>query len=545
MQYLHNIVHNNFIGMSTEQKDPIYDYIVIGSGFGGSVSALRLAEKGYTVLVIEKGKWFNQSKDFPTTTWDLKKWFWLPGIGFRGLFKMTFFRHIVALSGVGVGGGSLVYANTLPVPDSPFFKTGSWSNLENWEEKLNPFYAVARKMLGVQVHPYTSQSDKVMLNLAKQLNVEDHVKPTEVGVYFGSPGKTVSDPYFNGEGPDRTGCILCGACMLGCRYNAKNTLDKNYLYLAQKRGTVILAEHEVTDVAPLDNDGTSGYVVTLKHTFSWWRKPKKLTTKGLIFSGGVIGTVPLLLKLKTSGLPLLSDKVGAGIRTNSESLVGITSFDKRAEFSDGIAIGSILKIDTHRSVEPVKYPRGSGFWRLFMAPMVYGDSFIKRIFHMAWDLCSRPVKNLKVFFIDDWSRRTLIMLYMESIDATLKLRRSRTGWISSVSDEGKPPTAFNTKAREVAHKIETIINGKAMVMNTETLFGIPTTAHILGGACMGEDSSSGVIDKYNRVFHYKNMLVCDGSAISSNPGVNPSLTITALTEHAMYHIPEKSSLSGH
>ncbi len=525
--------------MSADQKDNTYDYIIIGSGFGGSVSALRLAEKGYRVLVVEKGKWFKDKKDFPTTTWNLKKWFWLPGLGFRGLFKMTFFRHIVALSGVGVGGGSLVYANTLPIPDSPFFKTGSWSSLANWEELLKPYYSIAHKMLGVQVHPYSSQSDKVMHNLAKNLDVLDHLKPTEVGVYFGSPGKTVSDPYFNGEGPDRTGCILCGACMLGCRYNAKNTLDKNYLFLAQKHGAKILAEHEVVDISPRDSHGEGGYIVTLKPSFYWWRRSKKINAKGIVFSGGVVGTVPLLLKLKNSGLPFLSDKVGAGIRTNSESLVGITSFDRRAEFSDGIAIGSILKIDTHRSVEPVKYPRGSGFWRLFMAPMVYGDSFVKRLFHMLWDFCSRPIKNLKVFFIDDWSRRTLIMLYMESIDATLKLKRSRNGWISSVSDEGKPPTAFNAKAREVAHEIETIINGKAMVMSTETLFGIPTTAHILGGACMGEDASAGVIDKYNRVFNYKNMLVCDGSAISSNPGVNPSLTITAIAEHAMYHIPEK------
>ena len=515
-----------------------YDFVIIGSGFGGAVSALRLSEKGYNVLVIEKGKWFRNPDDFPKTTWNLPKFFWLPALGFKGIFKMTFFRHVVALSGVGVGGGSLVYANTLPIPKSPFFNSGHWKGLDNWEQVLQPYYTLAKKMLGAERHPYMSRSDKVMQQLSTE-SPGSAFEKTDVAVYFGKTGITVPDPYFDGNGPNRTGCNLCGGCMTGCRYNAKNTLDKNYLYLAQSNGAEIIAEKTVINVIPIGDHGENGYEITYKSTFGWIGKQTRVKAKGIIFAGGVTGTIPLLLKLKNISLPKLSSCIGQGIRTNSESLIGVTTFDKNAVFSEGIAIGSIVHIDENRHIEPVKYASGSGFFRLLMAPMVSGSSFGVRLFRMVKDFVVHPLDNIKTYFVDDWSKRTHILLYMESIDSTLKLVRSRFGVVRSKLESGQSPTAFNPKAQELAKKTEKIINGKAMVMNTESLFGIPTTAHILGGACMGADETTGVIDKNNKVFNYTNMYICDGSMISANPGVNPSLSITSITEYAMAKIPKK------
>ncbi|MGB3077682.1 MAG: GMC oxidoreductase [Saprospiraceae bacterium] len=510
-----------------------YDYVIIGSGFGGSVSALRLSEKGYKVLVIEKGKWFNNAEDFPKTNWNLRKWMWFPKLGMQGIFRLSFYRHVAVLSGAGVGGGSLVYANTLPIPTISFFNSGHWKGLCDWENELKPFYALARKMLGAEKHPYMSRSDKVMQTLATEMGNKDAFQKTDVAVYFGKPGETVTDPYYDGMGPDRTGCTLCGGCMLGCRYNAKNTLDKNYLYLAQKSGCEIKAESEVYDVIPLSPDGSDGYEIRFKDSLSWFPKKGSLKTRSVIFSGGVLGTLDLLLKLKSTSLPNLSDALGKGVRTNSESLIGVTTFDKTVSFSEGIAIGSIVTIDENRHVEPVKYSEGAGFWRLFMAPMVQGNSVMSRLFKMIKDWVVHPLDNFKIYFVDDWSKRTHILLYMESIDSTLRMVRSKMGFLKTSIEAGAAPTAFNPLAQSIARKTEKIINGKAMVMSTESLFGIPTTAHILGGACMGENVKGGVIDKNNNVFNYHNMMICDGSMISANPGVNPALTITAITERAM------------
>lgn len=518
----------------------MYDYVIIGSGFGGSVSALRLSEKGYKVLVIEKGKWLG-ANDFPKSNWHLKKWLWMPRLGMQGLFKITYFRHVAVLSGVGVGGGSLVYANTLPIPKKEFYATGSWAKLDNWQSSLEQYYTLAKKMLGAEKHPYIRRQDEVMRTLAERIGKPNNFETTTVSVYFGEEGVTVPDPYFEGKGPDRTGCNQCGGCMLGCRYNAKNTLDKNYLHLAQQLGTEILAEKIVYDVKPLSNDGSEGYEVHFKDALKNIL-PKKGTikTKGVIFAGGVLGTVALLLKLKKSSLPNISDKVGADIRTNSESLVGVTTFDKDKIFSEGIAIGSIVNIDEHTHIEPVKYTEGNGFWRLLMAPMVQGSTIISRFFRMMKDIIIHPIQNLRVAFVDDWSKRTQILLYMESIDSTLQFKRNIFGGLSSSIEQGKAPTAFNPQAQVMANHVADIIHGKPMVMVSETLLGIPTTAHILGGAVMGKDSSEGVIDKDNHVFGYKNMMVCDGSMISANPGVNPSLSITAIAEYAMSKVPNKN-----
>lgn len=515
-----------------------YDYIIIGSGFGGSVSALRLAEKGYQVLVIEKGKWLT-AKDFPKTNWHLKKWLWLPALRFFGLFKLTYFRHVAVLSGVGVGGGSLVYANTLPVPKAKFFKAATWAHLADWEKELQPFYQLALRMLGAAPNPRLEIGDLALQRLARELGKEKDFNQTNVAVYFGEPGVTVQDPYFDGSGPARTGCIYCGGCMLGCRHNSKNTLDKNYLYLAQQHGAKIQAESEVYDVLPIDgSSGAAGYRLKWRASTSFYKPGGEVTCRGVVFAGGVLGTVSLLLRLKQSSLPYLSEKVGTGIRTNSESLIGVTTFDKEKIFSEGIAIGSILHTDEHSHFEPVRYSAGSGFWRLFMSPLAHGKNAIIRFGKILADVFKHPAQNFKTYFVDDWSKRTQILLFMQTIDSTLRFSRGFFGMKSSLAT-GTAPTAFVPEAKALSEHYAKIVNGKPTALSTETLLGIPTTAHILGGAVMGKDEFEGVIDKNNRVFGYENMYVCDGSTISANPGVNPSLTITALAERAMSKIPAK------
>ncbi len=516
-----------------------YDYIIIGSGFGGSVSALRLTEKGYKVLILEKGKRLG-TEDFPHRNWNLKKWLWLPLFRFFGFFKITWFRHVTILSGVGVGGGSLVYANTLPVPKKEFFEASSWAHLADWQQELEEFYNLASEMLGTVLCPRLENGDKSLQILARQIGKESEFEPTKVAVYFGEPEKTVPDPYFSGKGPDRSGCKFCGACMIGCRYNAKNTLDKNYLYLAERGGALIRPESLVYDVRPLSSeDGSQGYKVFCRSSTSLLGKRSSYTCSGVVFSGGVLGTVKLLLKLKKRSLPNLSDRVGSRIRTNSESLVGVTTLDKDRVFSDGIAISSVLHTDEHSHLEAVRYPSGSGFWRLLGAPLVSGDNALIRLLKVMIDILIHPINNFKVYFVRDWAKRTQILLFMQTLDSTLRLEKGIFG-MKTTSEQGKRPTAFIPEANSLAKRYAALVNGKPMVILTETLFGIPTTAHILGGATMGRSKNEGVIDKDNKIFGYENMYVCDGSIISANPGVNPSLTITALSERAMSKIPVKN-----
>ncbi len=515
-----------------------YDYIIIGSGFGGSVSALRLAEKGYKVLILEKGKAL-KATDFPETNWNLKCWMWLPLLRFYGFFKLTFFRHITILSGVGVGGGSLVYANTLPVPKDDFFTSGTWAGLADWKTELKPFYALAKQMLGAVRNPRKETGDLALEELAKRIGKTAEFELADVAVFFGDAKQTVPDPFFGGKGPERSGCTFCGGCMTGCRYDGKNTLDKNYLYLAEGLGARIQAESEVVDVRPLGAaDGSEGYEVFWHRSTALFKKKGRFTTRGVIFAGGVLGTVPLLLRLKQSSLANLSDKVGSGVRTNSESLIGITTFDKNIAFSDGVAIGSILHTDAHSHLEPVRYASGSGFWRLMLAPMVSGRNLLIRLGKLFWDLLRHPVQNLRLALVWDFAKRTQILLFMQTINSTIRFKR---GWFGmrSTMEAGPAPTAFIPEAQTLAKQYADLVKAKPVTLLTETIAGIPTTAHILGGCVMGATAQTGVIDKNNRVFGYQNMLICDGSAISANPGVNPSLSITALTERAMDRIEPK------
>ncbi len=519
-------------------KELDYDYIIIGSGFGGSVSALRLSEKGYKVLVIEKGKWYKDT-DFPKTNYNLPKWLWIPFLRFFGIMKMTIFKHLAVLSGVGVGGGSLVYANTLPIPKSNFYKTGSWSTLNDWETELIPHYQTALKMLGAAKNPTLFNGDFELQQLAKDLGKEKDFKHTNVAVYFGEKGIKVEDPYFNGKGPDRTGCVFCGACMTGCRYNAKNTLDKNYLFLAQQQGAKILAENEVFDIKSLNKNGKDGYEIFLKSSTKFFKKKQKITAKGVVFSGGVLGTVKLLLKIKKKSLPNISDKLGEDIRSNNETLVSVSKLDKSKDVSKGIAIGSMLHTDENSHVEIVRYSEGSNIWKFLHLPYTNGSNTIIRLLKMMLAFLKSPLDYFKIYFSNSWSKSTVVLLFMQTIDSTLKMKLNGFGWMNTKVGKGEKPSPFIPESIKITKKYCEITKGKETSFALETLAGIPSTAHILGGAVMGKTASEGVIDKNNKVFGYDNMYVIDGAMISANPGVNPSLTITAIAERAMSQISSK------
>lgn len=518
------------------------DYVIVGSGFGGSVSALRLAEKGWRVVVLEKGQRFAPS-DFPKTNWNLPKWLWLPGLGFRGIFKMTFLKHVTALSGVGVGGGSLVYANTLPVPADEFFRLPSWASLADWKAELAPHYATAKRMLGTTRVPVTARQDRVLKAVGEDIGKGDMWHPTEVAVFFGEPGVTVPDPYFGGEGPPRTGCRATGACMIGCRTGAKNTLDKNYLWLAEKKGARIEADAEVTWVKPLEGGGYELTIRRGKEPLPFFRKKTTMTARNVVFAGGVIGTVELLLRLKESpeGFPKLSDRLGDFVRTNSEVLMGVVS--PTEDLSKGVAIGSILQTDEHSHLEPVHYPAGSGFFRLLAMPHAPGATVAARFLNALRALVRQPGRTLKAWATRDWAKHTMILLYMRTVDGTLRMmlrRNPRNGFrhaLATGAGTGPQAKAWLPEATDLARRVEEKLGGTAQSLLTETLLGIPTTAHILGGCCMGASAANGVIDEGHRVFGYEGLYVIDGSAVSANPGVNPSLTITALAERAMSRIP--------
>jgi cholesterol oxidase len=525
-----------------------WDFIVIGSGFGGSVSALRLTEKGYRVLVLEKGRRL-RTGDFPKTNWNLKKFFWLPQVGCRGLFKMTFLGHVTALTGVGVGGGSLVYANTLPVPKDSFFEAPSWSHLASWKTELAEHYKTALRMLGATRNPNMTFPDEVIRQVGKEIGREDGFEQTDVAVYFGKPEETVPDPFFGGEGPERTGCKSCGGCMIGCNYGAKNTLDKNYLHLAERKRLTIEADTEVTWVRPLPE---GGYEIEARHgtrNVQAWNEKKTYRTGNVVFAGGVLGTVPLLLELKESpeGLPGLSRRIGDFVRTNSEALIGVVTQRRDKDLSQGIAIGSILHTDDHSHLEPVRYSAGSGVFRTLMLPMAPGDSIGERFLNALKLVARQPLRTIRTYLVPDWAKYNMILLYMRTVEGHIRMRLGRswrTGfqrWAVTAKGDGPPAKAWSPEATDLAGRVARLIDGYPTSLLTETVLGIPTTAHILGGCPMGDSPENGAIDHRQRLFGYDGLWVVDGSAISANPGVNPSLTITALAERAMTFIPEKAS----
>ena len=511
-----------------------FDYIVIGSGFGGSVSALRLTEKGYDVLVLEKGKEYSDT-DFAKTNWDIKKSFWAPIFKCFGILKLTPFKRIFVLSGVGVGGGSLVYANTLMTPPDAFFKNKVWSDLKDWKTVLSPYYDKAKFMLGVTQNPWTNKEDLLLKEVAKDMNREDQFSNVDVGVYFGDPD-VEKDPYFNGDGPLRKGCTGCAACMVGCRHGAKNTLVKNYLFFARKKGCEIQSERLVTKVEFVSDE----YIIHTERSTSWLFKDKKIfKSKGVVFSGGVLGSMDLLLKQKYihQTLPLLSNSLGESIRTNSEMLCGVTGNEK---LSNGVAISSVMNPDDNTHVEIVKYPTGSNAMKFLTGPAVGPGTGIVRLTLMLLSILKSPLKYTKNYFNPNWANHSIIFLVMQHLDSKMKMVVKKFPFtrISLDSGGGDVP-AYIPGGAEVMDRYAKKINGLKQNILPEVAFNIPSTAHILGGAPMGTDIDKSVVDPKMKVHNYPNMYICDGSIIPCNLGVNPSLTITSLTEYAMAQISPK------
>ena len=514
----------------------IYDYIIIGSGFGGSVSAMRLAEEGYSVLIIEKGKNYN-NEDFPKTNWNFKKFFWAPMLGWFGIQKITFFPQVMILSGVGVGGGSLVYANTHMVPSDEFFNNPSWSQFKDWKKALFPFYEKARFMLGTVPNKSLNREDEILKEVADEMNRSSSYKNVDVGVYFGDKEKE-TDPFFNGHGPLRKGCTECAGCMVGCKHNAKNTLDKNYLYFAQKFGAEIIAERKAEKIE--FKDGIYS-VETVSSTSRFSKKKQTFAGKGLIVSGGVLGTMDLLLnqKYKYKTLPLLSEQLGENIRTNSEMLCGVTAPEEK--LNNGIAISSVFNPDDHTHIEIVKYPDGSNAMKAFSTLATGPGHPLLRIAKLFENMIFHPLMFFKQIFGSNWAHRSVIFLVMQDLDSSMKMLYKRfpfsriTLWNKK---ENRVP-AYIGIGQETMMKYASKINGLPQNALTEVLFNMSSTAHILGGCPMGKNDKEGVVNEKFEVFNYPNMYILDGSIISGNLGVNPALTITSLSEYAMSWIPEK------
>lgn len=527
-----------------------FDWLVIGSGFGGSVSALRLAEKGYKVGVLECGRRF-ADHELPSSTADFRRYFWRPKLGMKGIFKLTTFRDVSVVSGCGVGGGSLGYANTLYVPPDQFFEDRQWADVKDWKGALEPHYAEAQRMLGVTMNEHDDPADQLLRELGEELGVGDTYKKTPVGVFFGEPGKTVPDPFFGGEGPDRTGCSLCGRCMVGCPHGAKNTLVKNYLYLAEKRGASVMAERTVLDVRPLGaGDGSDGYEVVSVRSGAWVRRERKvLRARGVVVAAGPLGTNLLLQRCRAAGsLPRLSSRLGELVRTNSEAILAVTvPEDHPQDLIKRVAITSSIYPDPYTHIETVTYGNEGDSMRHLYTLLVGDGTRLTRPLKLLVQLIRHPGRAYKLAFAREWSRRTIIVLVMQTLDSAMALRFKRgplgTSWLSTEQDPERPNPTFIPIANEAAEWLARRTGGIAQTSMTEALFNVPTTAHILGGAVIGADAEQGVVDAHQHVFGYESLLVCDGSAIPANVGVNPSLTITALAEHAMSHIPPAGQLA--
>jgi cholesterol oxidase len=522
-----------------------YDWLVIGSGFGGSVSALRLAEKGYRVAVVECGRRF-RDQDFARTAWNLRRYLWMPALGLRGVFRMTFFKDVFIVSGSGVGGGSLGYANTLYRARPGFFSDPQWERLGEWEEELRPHYDTAERMLGATDYEGMTPADELLREYGEEIGVGDTFKPTRVGVFFGEPGVEAPDPYFGGEGPARGGCVRCGSCMVGCRHGAKNTLVKNYLWFAERRGAEIVADRQATEIRPLGpEDGSEGYAVSTARSGAWIRRRERtFTARGVVVAAGALGTNKLLADCRHAGaLPRLSERLGHVVRTNSESIQAVTAGNDARDFSRSVAITSSIYPDPDTHIEVVTYGgAGDAISRLFTAMTGQGTRVTRPMKWIA-AMLRHPLRTLRLLSPAHWSRRTVILLVMQTVDSAMRFRArpavlGRGVRLQTEQDPERPNPTYIPAAEQAARWFARRMDGVAQSALTESTLNIPTTAHVLGGAVIGADPDHGVVDARNRVFGYRNLLVCDGSAVPANPGVNPSLTIAALAERAMSFVPD-------
>lgn len=536
--------------MTNPLSGETFDFVVIGSGFGGSVSAMRLTEKGYSVLVLERGKRF-RDEDFAKSTWHIRKYLWAPALRCFGILQISPFRDVAVFHGSGVGGGSLGYANVLVEPSEAIYAAPAWRHLADWKTILRPHYDTARRMLGVTHNPRLWPADLVLKDVAEELGTGETFRPTDVGVFFDMSSAEVPDPYFGGEGPARRGCIYCGGCMVGCRHNAKNTLLKNYLFFAEKWGAQIWPECEVRDVRALADGQPDGarYEVACRNATAWLFRPeRRVRARNVVFSAGALGTMRLLFRCRdvTRSLPNLSPRLGDSVRTNGEDLLGSISRDSTPDYSQGIAISSVFHADGVTAVEPVRYPAGSGFMRLLAGPLIDSSKIIPvRLFKMLAQIVRHPVDFLRAQVLPGWAQRTTIFLVMQTEDQHLRMRLGRGLFtlfrrdLVTKTEKGQSLSGSVEIGHRVARAFARKTNGAPATAIFETLLNIPATAHLLGGCPMGRDVQGGVVDLKCEVHNYPGLYVVDGSIVPANPGVNPSLTITALAEYAMSHVPLK------
>ncbi len=529
----------------------VYDFVIIGSGFGGSVTAMRMAERGHRVLVLERGKRF-RDEDFARSTWNVRRYLWAPALRCFGILQVSPFNDVWVLHGSGVGGGSLGYANVLMEPSDALFDAPAWRHLADWKTILPPYFAAARRMLGVAQNPRLGPADWVLREIAGELGTGDTFSPTPVGTFFGRPGeegREVPDPYFGGNGPSRSGCTHCGACMVGCRHNAKNTLPKNYLWFAERHGAEIRAECLVRDIRPLaggQDDGARYIVAYRSATALMVRHGRQVRARNVIVAAGALGTLRLLFRCRdvTRSLPALSPRLGDNVRTNSESILGSVSRPRDVDYSKGVAITSIINADAVTTVEPVRYPAGSDFMRFLSGPLTDGRGFPSRALRSLAQIVTRPLDFLRTHVVPGWAERATVLLVMQTVDNRMRLRLGR-GWLTafrrglvSRPDESSAASGSPELGREVARRFAQRTDGVLTGSINEGLFGVPMTAHILGGCPMGRDAGDGVVDVECAVHGYPGLFVVDGSIVPANPGVNPSLTITALAEYAAERIGE-------
>lgn len=536
------------------------DVVVIGSGFGGSVAALRMAEKGYSVAVVEMGRRWSPDT-LPKSNWQFWTFLWRPGLALRGFFSLRVFRHVMVLHGNAVGGGSITYANTLLVPPETVWEEGSWQGLDDWRAVMPGFYQQAKRMLGVTQNRRMGPADWTLKRVAEEQGVGDTFYRTDVAVFFGADddpgGRRYPDPYFGGEGPERQSCHGCGSCMTGCRHNAKNSLDKNYLYLAEKRGAKVFAETRVIDVRPVagpngqPGDGGQGYDLVLEDSLAWFgRRRRRVRAAKVVFAGGSLGTQALLFQLKQSGaMGRISDQLGKRVRTNAESLLAVR-IPGGEDMSQGIAIGSGIYIDKDTHVEAVRYGRGHDLMGMLFTPLTHGRPGPSRI--VLWLitclrlLLTRPGIFLKSLNPKGFAQQSIIFLCMQTIEGHLTMAWRRPWYFpfrKMLCSAGDRIPTFIPAANRFVQQVARSSGGVGASTLTEILFNVPATAHCMGGCGMGESPESGVIDGQNRLFGYRNAYVCDGSMLGANLGVNPSLTITALAERAMAFVPVKQDLA--
>ncbi|MEV0928670.1 GMC family oxidoreductase [Streptomyces spongiicola] len=540
-----------------------YDVVVVGSGFGGSVSALRLTEKGYRVGVLEAGRRFTR-ETLPKNSWDLRNYLWAPALGLFGIQRIHLLGKVMVLAGAGVGGGSLNYANTLYVPPAPFFDDPQWKDITDWQEELRPYYDQAKRMLGVRLNPTMTPSDVHLRATARAMGVGDTFHMAPVGVFFGDgrdavgedgtgaakaePGAEVPDPYFGGAGPSRRACTECGECMTGCRHGAKNTLNENYLHLAERAGAVI---HPMTSVVSVREDPRGGFAVGTVPSDSRRRGGgRTFTARRVVIAAGTYGTQTLLHRMKDDGLlPRISARLGELTRTNSEAIVGAQTDDRRyrrrhggnrVDFTRGVAITSSIHPDASTHIEPVRYGKGSnamGGMTVLQVP--YSSRRVR-----AWFAnCARhPWRSVLALSNRRWSERTIIGLVMQSLDNSLTTYRKPggvgKGLLTARQGHGAPNPGQIPEATRAATLLAEEINGFAG-SNIGELIGTPLTAHFLGGCPIGASAETGVIDPYHRLYGHPGISVVDGAAVSANLGVNPSLTITAQAERAMSFWPNR------